>query len=71
MSKTPTNIHYPGKSVFIEEVNTQNFWTFELSTQQSINVPIWVYVVLQQSDGQHDQNLNNDTFYRMPVKSAQ
>ena len=26
--KTPTNLHYPERSVFMEEVNTQNFWTF-------------------------------------------
>ena len=27
--KTPTNLHYPERSVFMKEVNTQNFWTFE------------------------------------------
>ena len=69
--KTPTNLHYPERSVFMKEVNTQNFWTFELGTQEGVNVPIWVYVAFQQHDRQHDQNLNNDTFYRMPVTSAQ
>ena len=29
------------------------------------------YVVFQQSDRQHDQNINNDTFFRLPVISAQ
>ena len=38
--KTPTNLHYPERSVFMKEVNTQNFWTFELGTQEGINVPI-------------------------------
>ena len=70
-NKTPTNLHYPERSVFMKEVDTQNFWTFELGVQEAINVPIWIYVFFQQSDGQHDQNLNNDTFYRMPVTSAQ
>ena len=70
-NKTPTNLHYPERSVFMKEVNTQNFWTFELGTQEGINVPIWVYVVFQQMDRQNDQNLNNDTFYRMPVTSTQ
>ena len=70
-NKTPTNLHYPEKSVFMKEVNTQNFWTFELGTQEGVNVPIWVFVAFQQQDRQHDQTLNNDTFYRMPVSSAQ
>ena len=68
--KTPTNLHYPERSVFMKEVNTQNFWTFELGVQEDINVPIWIFVVFQQSDRQHDQNLNNDTFVRLPVISA-
>ena len=50
-------------------MNTQNFWTFELGTQEGINVPVWIYVVFQQTDKQHDQNWNNHTFYRMPVTS--
>ena len=55
----------------MKEVNTQNFWTFELATQEGINIPIWILVVFQQNDRQHDQNLNNDTFVRLPVISAQ
>ena len=69
--KTPTNLYYPERSIFMKEVNTQNFWTFELGTQEGVNVPIWIYVAFQQHDRQHDQTLNNDTFYRMPVTSAQ
>ena len=37
---TPTLLHYPERSVFMKEVNTQNLWTFELGTQEGINVPI-------------------------------
>ena len=69
--KTHTNLYYPERSVFMKEVNTQNFWTFELGTQEGVNVPIWIFVAFQQHDRQHDQTLNNDTFYRMPVTSAQ
>ena len=69
--KTPTQLYYPERSVFLKEVSTQNFWTFELGTQEGINVPIWVYVAFQQMDRQNDQNLNNDTFVRLPVISAQ
>ena len=69
--KTPTNLHYPERSVFKKEVNTQIFWTFELGVQGGINVPKRIYVVFQQNDRQHDQKLNNVTFYRMPVTSVQ
>ena len=69
--KTPTNLHYPERSVFMKEVNTQNFWTFELGTQEGINLPIWIFVAIQQMDRQNDQDLNNDTFVRLPVISAQ
>ena len=70
-NKNPTNLHYPKRSVIMKEVNTQNFWSFELGTQEGVNVPIWIYVFFQQKDRQHDQNLDNDTFVRLPVISAQ
>ena len=60
-NKTPTNFHYPERPVFMKEVSTQSFWTFELGVQEAINVPIWIYLFFQQSDRQHDQNFNNDT----------
>ena len=68
---SPTLLLYPERSVFMKEVNTQNLWTFELGTQEGINVPIWIFVGFQQSDRQNEQNLNNDTFYRPLVTSAQ
>ena len=71
INKTPTQIHYVERSVFMKEVNTQNFWNFELGTQEGINIPTWIFVAFQQNDRQHDQNLNNDTFVRLPVISAQ
>ena len=71
LSKTPAEIKYPERSVFMKEVNTQIFWTFELGTQEGINIPIWILVVFQQNDRQPDQKLNNDTFVRLPVISAQ
>ena len=71
INKTPTQIQYPERSVFMKEVNTQSFWTFELGTQECINIPTWIFVVFQQNDRQNDQNLNNDTFVRLPVISAQ
>ena len=71
VKKTPTELRFVERSVFTKEVNTQKLWTFELGTQEGINVPIWIIVGFQQSDRQHDQNLNNDKFYRPPVISAQ
>ena len=69
--KSPTLLHYPQRSVFMKEVNTQNFWTFELGAQEGVNVPIWIFVAFQQNDRQNDQKLNNDTFNRPLVASAQ
>ena len=71
LNKTPTQIQYLERSVFMKEVNTQNLWTFELGTQEGINIPTWIFVAFQQNDRQHNQNLNNDTFVRLPVISAQ
>ena len=68
--KTPTELLYPANSVFMKKVNTQTFWTFDLGTQKGTYVPIWNYVVFQQSDRQHDQDKNNNTFYKMPVTCA-
>ena len=71
LNKTPTQIQYAERSVFMKEVNTQNVWTFELGTQEGISIPTWIFIAFQQNDRQHDQNLNNDTFVRLPVISAQ
>ena len=71
MKETTTNLPKPEKSVFMKEVNTQKFRSFELGTQEGISVTVWIYVVFQQNDKQHDQNINNDTFVRLFVISAQ
>ena len=71
MKETPKELRYPERSVFMKEVNTQNLWTFELGTQEGINVPIRIFAGFQQNDRQHDQNLNNDTFGRLSIISAQ
>ena len=55
----------------MKEMNTQNFWTFELGTQEGVNVSIWNIVGFQQRDRQDSQNFNNDTFYKPPSTSAQ
>ena len=70
LSRISTDVQYVERSVFMKEVNTQNFWTVELVTQEGINVPNWIINGFQQRDRQDSQNLNNDIFYRPPVKSA-
>ena len=60
--KHPTDLHYVERSVFMKEVKTQNLWSFELGTQERINIPVWVLITFQQRDGQDSKNLNNDSF---------
>ena len=71
LRKIPTEIQYVERSVFMKEVKTQNLWSFELGTQEGINLPIWIIVGFQQRDRQFSQSMNNDTFYRPPATSAQ
>ena len=40
LSKTPTELRYVERSVFMKEVNNQNLWKFELGSHENMNVPI-------------------------------
>ena len=71
LNKTPTELRYVERPVFMKEVINQNLWNFELGSQENMNVPIWIIIGFQQQDRQDSQNLNNDTFCRLPVVSAQ
>ena len=71
LNKTPTELGYVERSLFMKEVNNQNLWNFELGSQDSMNVPIWIIIGFQQQDRQDSQKLNNDTFCRLPIVSAQ
>ena len=57
------------KSVFMEEVNTQKFWTFELGTGEGIICPIWIIVGIKQRARQDHQYLNKDTFLQILILS--
>ena len=59
------------RTVFTKEVCTQNLWTFELGTQDGINVRLCIIIGFHQRERQDLRNSNNDTFYRPPVTSAQ
>ena len=54
----------------MEDVNTRNLWTFELSTQEGMKNPIMKIVGFEQSGRQGSQNFINITFFRPPVTSA-
>ena len=55
----------------MKEVINQNLWNFELGSQESMNVPIWIIIGFQQRDRHDSQILNNDTFCKLPVTNAQ
>ena len=71
LSQTPAELRYVERTAFMEEVNNQNQWNFELGSQESMNVPIWNIIGFQQRDRQDSQNLYNDSFYRGPITGAQ
>ena len=71
LNKTPTELRYVERSIFMKEVNNQNLWNFELGSQENMNFPIWMIIGFQRQDRQDSQKLNNDTFRRLPVVSAQ
>ena len=56
-SKLPTELQSVERSVFMKEVNTQNLWTFELGTQEGINIPIWISKGFNKELGKIHRNL--------------
>ena len=55
----------------MKEVNNQNLRSFELVSQESMNVPKWYFISFQQWDKPDSQNWRNDSFCRLPVTTAQ
>ena len=47
LRKTPTELRYIEGSLPKKEVNNQNLWNFELSSQEIMNVPIWIIIRVQ------------------------
>ena len=52
LSKTPTELRYIERSVFMKEVNNQNLWNSELGSDENMNVPIWINIGFEQRDRQ-------------------
>ena len=48
--KTPRELRYIERSVFRKEINNQNSWSFELSSQESMNVTICIIIGFQQNN---------------------
>ena len=71
LNKTPTELRYVERSVFMKEVINQSLWNFESGPQESMNVPICIIIGFQQRDRQDSQNLNEDTFCRLIFVSDQ
>ena len=71
LGKTLTELPYFERSVFMKEVNNQKLWNLELGSHENMNVPIWIIIGFQQRNRKDTQKLNNDTFCRLPVTSAQ
>ena len=71
LNKVSTELNYVERSVFVKEVNTQKSWSFELGTEEGINVPKWITAGFHERDWRDSPNLNNDAFCRPPVTSAQ
>ena len=68
--RTHTELRYIERSVFMKEVKSQNLWISESGTQDRVNIPTWVIIGFQKRDRQDSQNLNNDTFCRLPATCA-
>ena len=71
LDKVHTELRYVERPVLTKETKAQKLWNFDLGTQESINVPIWIIIGFQQTERQNSQNSNNDTLYRPPVTDAQ
>ena len=41
LSKSPTKLRYVERSVFVKELIYQSLWNFQLSSQESIKIPIY------------------------------
>ena len=71
LSKSPTELNYIERSVFMKEVNNHILWYFEFASQERMNVPLWRNIGFEQRDRQDSQNLNKDGSCRLPVTSSQ
>ena len=67
----PTKLQYAERSYFFESRKYSYLVDFDLLSHEGINVVIWFQIGAQQKDRQDSQTLNNDTFYRPPLRCVQ
>ena len=56
LSETPKELRYIQRPVLLKDVNHECLGTFELVSQQEINVPMWTIVGFQQRNRRDSQN---------------
>ena len=71
LSKTPTELRFIERSVFMKQVSNQNLWNFKLGSNENMIVLIGIFIGFQQRALQDSKNLNNNTFCKLSVTSAQ
>ena len=54
----------------MKEVMNQSLLNFELGSQKGMKVFVWIIIVSQQTYRQNSQNVNKNTFCRLPVTST-
>ena len=46
ISKTPKELRYIERSVFLKEENNKKLWNFEIGSKEGLNFPIWFVIGL-------------------------
>ena len=59
------------RDLFYERSKNRILWNFELGSQESMNVPIWIFTGFKQTNRLDSQDLKNVNFFKLPVGSAQ
>ena len=44
LCQEPIELQYSERSVSTKKLKTQKLWSFELGTQEELNVPIWIVI---------------------------
>ena len=55
----------------MKDLNNQTAWNIKIGSKEIMNVAICIIIKIQHRDRQDSRNLNNDTFFKLPVSFAQ
>ena len=69
LNKDPTQLYYMELIVFIKDVNTNNYWTFDLGNSGE-STPLFVIVGFQDRIKLDSQTHDNAIFDRFPISNA-